>query len=1366
MALAFAQRPGKTVLDTRIELSADPGLFLHRVVAVWSSAGDLGHVQSGQFVGYLFPMAPWFAFADWIGLPTWIAQRLWLGALIALAAWGVVRLMDELYSRRRGLAHLLAAVLYAANPYVAVWMTRGSVALLAYAAVPWLMLAAHRGMLRPRSWRWPAVIGLLLAASGAGVNAGVVVWILPAPIALMLYDAAVAGHGWRALGSLGWRAAVCAAVGAAWWAVPLFLQSRYGTDFLSFTELPSSVWATPSLSESFRLLGYWLLYLGLSGTPVLGLASTYLFSAPVIVATFLVPLLAAGGLRFVRRWTYAPFFALLAVGALFAMAAGFPAGTPLHDALTSAYYGIEPLRFLRTSYKAAPLVGIALACLAGPALQALVAWVGTLHLARPGRIAATGALAVATAAVAVLFALPIFEGRAIDRTQAYGEIPAAWRTAIGDAQRTTPPDRRIMLAPGALFGFYRWGNTVSSVGPALSKRPLIVREVVPYADPRAAGLQATVDDLVQQGRLVPGQLPPLLQLLGVAEVVVYADGLPLQSGSLDPQRVSEALRGQPGFARPQARYGPVDRFPAAPGRGAPAVQLPELRTYRVPGVVPAVVRADPVEGATVLDGDAAGIAELAAVGGLDPRRALFYAGDLDRGALGEQTRRGARLVFTDSNRRRVLEADLLRSNQGPTLGAGDPLPREWPSLGLFGDRGAAAETVARYPGLRYVRSPLDRGFPLLPEHRAFAALDGRRSTAWLGGSVTSASRRYLELGFERPRAIPRLGLYPAGGPGVVAVSVNGGPERRFLVRRSWNTLPVGATAARTLRVRLAGPGGPAGIAELRFPGPRVTESLRLPTTLATQARGLDLARSAMAVVLQRTTADFPYRPPATRRDAEDGIDRIVTLPAARRFSVGGWASVSPTAPDPALDRLAGLPAGWSFDSSGRFEDISGRRASSAFDRRPATAWAAPLGRAWIAVHAPRALTVRRLRLTPGPRGYAVPTRVRVAGQHVPVGPDGVVTLRRPLHTRALRIDVVATRPTGSLPAVAVGEVVVPGLRPPRPRTRGAFATPCGALTVRAGRSLAAARVSGTIAALNAGRALPLSGCGRHPAVDLPAGASRIVASPGAVMRPDHLALDAPPPAPLAPPLAAGVVVAPGSESGGARDHVRLRLARAAWLVYGESYSSGWRAWCRDAAGQERPLGDPVAIDGFANGWRVGPNCREARFAFAPQRLADAGYVVSAVGCVAMLLVLLAAWRRRRATQDRAPAPAGPAADPVRRLRPLPALVCGAAAAGVGWFLFGPRAGVAVGAGSAVALMVGVSVRRLVAVAAIALALVPILYLVDPAPRPSGLTFTYSNHYIAAHWVALAAALALGAAGLLGAARLRTTVRRAVPRRDA
>src|SRR5436190_23557220 len=98
--LAFAQRAGDTVADTRLELSVDPGLFLHRVASIWSATTDLGHVQSGQFTGYLFPMAPWFAAGDALGVPMWIVQRLWFGTLLLLAGWGVLRLMEALLGRR------------------------------------------------------------------------------------------------------------------------------------------------------------------------------------------------------------------------------------------------------------------------------------------------------------------------------------------------------------------------------------------------------------------------------------------------------------------------------------------------------------------------------------------------------------------------------------------------------------------------------------------------------------------------------------------------------------------------------------------------------------------------------------------------------------------------------------------------------------------------------------------------------------------------------------------------------------------------------------------------------------------------------------------------------------------------------------------------------------------------------------------------------------------------------------------------------------------------------------------------------------------------------------------------------------------
>jgi hypothetical protein len=272
------------------------------------------------------------------------------------------------------------------------------------------------------------------------------------------------------------------------------------------------------------------------------------------------------------------------------------------------------------------------------------------------------------------------------------------------------------------------------------------------------------------------------------------------------------------------------------------------------------------------------------------------------------------------------------------------------------------------------------------------------------------------------------------------------------------------------------------------------------------------------------------------------------------------------------------------------------------------------------------------------------------------------------------------------------------------------------------------------------------------------------------LRADHLELDAPAPAPLPPPVAPGAVVRAGTEGDGSRDHVRLRLDKPAWLVYGEGYSRGWRAWCRNAAGNQRSLGAPVPIDGFANGWRVGADCREARFAFAPQRLATAAYLLSGVACVGMLLLLLVPALRRWRAGAVVPAaasasagpeavPAAPDADRVRRAHPLVALACGLAAGGLGWLSFGPRAGVVAGIAVCLLLLVGVSVRRLIATATVALVALPVLYLADPAPRPRGLAFTYSDHYITAHSVALVALLCLGGAAVLAAVRLRAANRR-------
>ncbi len=115
-ALALAQSPGRATSDTKIDLHADPVGFLADVAATWSPTGDLGHVQGGQYGGYLLPMAPFFALGRVLGLAPWLTHRLWLALILAVAAYGMVRLLDALAGRPRGVVHVAAALLYIVKP--------------------------------------------------------------------------------------------------------------------------------------------------------------------------------------------------------------------------------------------------------------------------------------------------------------------------------------------------------------------------------------------------------------------------------------------------------------------------------------------------------------------------------------------------------------------------------------------------------------------------------------------------------------------------------------------------------------------------------------------------------------------------------------------------------------------------------------------------------------------------------------------------------------------------------------------------------------------------------------------------------------------------------------------------------------------------------------------------------------------------------------------------------------------------------------------------------------------------------------------------------------------------------------------------
>ena len=1275
-ALAFWQRPGISTSDTKIDLHVDPARFLAQVASVWTPTTDLGEVHSAQYAGYLWPMGPFFAVGNGLGIGSWVVERLWLGLMFALAAWGMLRLLDALFGRPRGVAHATAAAFYLLNPYVTVFTARTTITLLGYAALPWLLLITYHGVRATRSrysWRWAAIFALVLTSTGGGVNAAVVGWMLVGPLVLIIYEPLAGAVPWRR--SLGFLAqvAVCGLLVSLWWIVPLLVHVRFGIDFLQFTEQPGSIWGTNSASESLRLMGYWTSYIGVGFGTVRAYFSdsaTLLFNPLVVGAGLLLPalaVLAASRRRTVRD--HLPFLlALLVVGALITTA-GFPNGTPVRHTMDWIYAHVFVLRFMRTTNKAVPLIAVGVAGLLGLGASAAVAW----GQARAGALARRSVLvagAAALAALLVLASLPLIRGDAMDKQLLWKRIPSAWRQAGTDLDRHLPGGTRAIVLPGQVFAYYHWGGTIDAILPRLTRRPVAIRYETPYSDLHAVDLLTTIDDLVQERRLVPGELPGLLRLISVGAVVSGADDDLTRSGALDPAAFAGELAGQ-GLGAPQRSFGTQRAVAPAEGDVGPSVRLPEVRRYAVSGSRP-IVHVDPIGDPTIVDGSAATLADLSGFGALPAHTAILYAGDQTPARLRAAAAQGADLVVGDSNRRAEFVPQTVRQNAGPVLDQADAVASTQAVINPFAKVGSDGQTVLAITGARYVRAPSAGGGLQFPEHGPLAAFDGDLSTAWEPARLGPVRHPWVEIGLPRPRDVSYVDVAPLQDAHGVTdlVDVNG---VRHPVGPGLTRIPVSLHHVSAIRVTIdhvrqprVGFGSPGGIREIAIPGVRVQSRLRVPIALGRDLTGVNLAHDSLTYALERVTGDDPWRRdpygtvtalrrPQDAGDPERVIDRVLFTPAARRYTASAWVYPALATSDAVLDRLAGYRGGASFTSSSRFEDQPANRASSAFGAVTGAGWMgfwdpfdAPLP--WIAWHAPRMLTVAHLRVLPSRLAVRHPTEVALrwpggASGPLPVAADGTVTLPVAARAHDFRLTVLAAAlPAGATPdqqlarAVAIGRLIVPGLAPVAIAHTGPVRGACGMVAVSVAGHRVALRPSGNVAQLDAGRPLLARPCGAAPSVAMPAGINEVRALPG-VFDVDLMRLRSPAPDPLAVPAAPGQVTAQGQIGTSGVSGVRVRLAQPAWLVLGESYDAGWQASC-----DGRSLGAPQVLDGYGNGWRAPAGCRSVSFSFGPQHSVEISYAISAAAALAMLLALAIGAVRRRRSRARSPV-ASAAADP-------------------------------------------------------------------------------------------------------------------------
>ncbi len=1293
--------PGLVGADTKTYLYLDPGRWMDQARSLWDSDVALGTVTH-QTIGYLWPMGPFYWVFDQIGSPDWFAQRIWLGTVLFMAGLGVRYLLRTLGWQGSGL--LVAMLAYELSPYLLDYSARISVILLPFAGLPWLIGLTIRSV-RSGGWRHPALFALVAVTIGS-VNATSLLLVGMAPALWIIHATFVersvsVGESIRAAARIG-----VASLGVSlWWIAGLILQGAYSLPVIRYTETYRVVAEASTAPEILRGLGYWFFYGNDQYGPWIQPSVDYTQGVWLLFVSFGLVVLALLGASLVR-WRHRSYFLLLlVVGALVGIGA-HPFSSPsflgrLFNDFTRTDAGLA----LRSTPRAVPLVVLSTAVLLG-------ALVNAVQRRRPGW---SRPFVILVLAAVVLNNPAMWKVRMIEKNLSRPEnIPEYWIRATKRLDQLDDGSR-VLEVPGSDFASYRWGNTVDPITPGLMKRGYVARELVPFGSAQSAALLTAFDRRFQENSLEPASVVPISRLLSVGDIVHRADLTFERFRTPRPIPTAALLNSVPGLEAPESFGEPVPNVPIAALPMLDEVflgidpSLPDpspVTRYGVPDPLP-VVRTGAAESPTIVVGGAEGLIDAAGAGLIDPERTTFFAADL---LSNPQARHSAlvapaSIIITDSNRKRARRWGTLRENVGYTERAGekplvyDPTDNR---LDVFPD-------LARVPGLDVddtrtvsidvgpmVVSASAYGNPVTytNDDRAYFAVDGDTSTAWVVGAFAEPRGEFLRLEYPRPETISEITLVQTLAKTnrhitEVAVKADGREIGRFKLDANsltaagqridlpqpvkgkvWDIVITDVDLSR----RATYPGvSPVGFAEVEMgsdPAP-VVEEIRTPIAFV-DGLGSDLDRHDLSVVLTRERSN-PSEP--VRGDPERSMLRLVPLPDTRTFTVGGTARLSAYAPEQVIDSLLGRTTGpdgvalaaW---SSGRLPGSLASAASSAFDSDVTTAWTGVFG-----PQAGQTLTISRGRPTAingisvdvvTDSVHSVPTEFRVYADGEPVGdfPTGLGLVNAPRGTVAtvdLPVDTIASEIT--LEALAVDQrltidwyshvdhampISIAEVRasddmrfgPP-----GNIATACRSDLLSVGAVPVPVMVVGTSADGLARRDLGLVGC-----TSFDSGGQMVVSTaPGATtgFDLDQVVLRSPRPLPDRPTLPP-VVAKRHSDTSFTVDVPGSGVDR--WLVLGESRNRGWHATIDGT-----DLGPPITIDGYANGWFL-PAGGEVTVSldWTPQRLVRWMIIISLLALVASIVLV---WRGRahvEAFDD------GPGIDggPQPEIGPLPLLSSG------------------------------------------------------------------------------------------------------------
>ncbi|MFD9512170.1 alpha-(1-_3)-arabinofuranosyltransferase domain-containing protein [Streptomyces mirabilis] len=1240
--LFLAVHPGRMTFDTKLGVALDPWQFLSDLGQLWHDRGGFGGIQD-QYVGYVWPMLPFYGLCKLIHLPVWLAERLWLSIVVSVAFWGALRLAERLRIGN-GSSRLLAAVAYALWPVFTIVVGSTSAAALPGALLPWVLLPLTD---ERYSARVAALRSALVVPFMGGVNAAATLASL-LPVGLYLLSRPRGPRQRRLI--TWWVPGVILAT--AWWVIPLLMLGVYGENFLPYVETSGTTTATMSATESLRGAGNWVAYLHF-GEAWLPAGWTVAASVIVIVCSALAAGLGLAGLARrdmpERRWLV---LTVLSVALLTLAGYGGAFGAPFHGVVQDWLNGwLVPFRNI---YKFQ--TGLALAVVFG--LAHLVGVAAEPRGARPVRGRRYAPL---VAAVLILpgLAWPYLNGSILN-PGSFQQLPKYWQTTA-DWLKKYSPDSRALVVPATAHGLYTWGSPIDEPLDVLADSRWAERDYVPFGTPGNRRAMDAVEQALMTGSDVPG-LGDYLSRAGLYYVVVRNDLDPDQVGYVPTQTVKRTLE-QSGYERVTG-FGPI----VTGGRIAHHAPL------QVEGLYPrerAVEIYEPASNGAPRPGQAglSAIADTAVVSGgpeallplaADPSmrgRPAVLTGDNHPGlgtaavqVVGDGLRRAdTRFGLVNSNTSYTYTPDQRNDSDSDSAQDAGKKPHQ-----ILPTKGIQHQTVAELRGARSVTASSTGNWLFhLPQYDPVNAFDGNPDTAWAEGASGSANGQWLRIRFEGSLDMPKsFKVTPLPQDGMrsaatrVRVETEKGSATSYLEPNGMTQsvkAPAGSTSWMKLTIvgstaQRAGLTG-AGFSEIALPDVQVTRLLKLPT----DAAGSDAA--AEIVSLHRTTDPTGLTPTGT----EAGLHRTFSTSTAGSYEVNASAvAITGDALDKLLYDVSPQQPNRIVATADSTTDLGpGLDARNLTDGNLTTAWIAG-DRPTIHLSWPDKKPVSSMVLAAAGGLSTRPTKIEIRS------PDGDTVAGvdengwarfDPITTNHLDITVTETAPltlhnpvAGADLQLPVGltEVYLPALaeyRTTQAVETQEFSLPCGkGPTLAVDGKLYATSAKGTVGDLTERRPVQLTLCqegSSNPALDLGSGSHRVEAG------------DAGPLAVTDVTLTRGTVEAVAGAGRslrivdwlGDRREVKVGSGAASYLTTYENYNDGWQA----TLGGKKLT--PVRLDGWQQGWRIPAGAGgTVKLSYEPSTTYEAGLIGGGVGVAALAGLVL--WRRREANPDE-PQPTAP-----------------------------------------------------------------------------------------------------------------------------